>query len=166
MLWSVEVKSCRERNRHIRVSYHHLRCIMEMKKHHKRAQRKLPFLKLCSCMVAEHDDFPDSAKPYIKAEKLSTSSSPPSSSVVSGFYTEFILKLLKIGSGNFCLLLIAFVQTRLPPLGSDSLALPMAWIGPAQAQPLRSPLIRFFSGFPVKNAASAWLFTICLQNVL
>ena len=60
-----------------------LHVTMEMRKHHRRARRKLPFLKLCSCMTSEQEDFPDSAKPYVKSEVTSSTSSPHVSSSVS-----------------------------------------------------------------------------------
>ena len=56
---------------------------MEMKKHHKRARRKLPLLKLCSCMTVEQEEFPEASKPYDKPDITSSTSSPPSSSLVS-----------------------------------------------------------------------------------
>lgn len=61
---------------------------MEMRKHHRRARRKLPFLKLCSCMSSEQEDFPDSAKPYAKSEVTSSTSSPPLSSTVSSNFVN------------------------------------------------------------------------------
>jgi len=54
-----------------------------MKKHHKRARRKLPFLKLCSCMAVDQEDFPDSNRPYSKSEKNSSSTTSPVSPQVS-----------------------------------------------------------------------------------
>ena len=56
---------------------------MEMKKHHKRARRKLPFLKLCSCMAVDQEDFPDSNRPYSKSEKNSSSTTSTVSPQVS-----------------------------------------------------------------------------------
>ena len=37
-------------------------------------------------MVAEQEDYPEAARPYVKSEKLSSSSTPPSSIVVSKIF--------------------------------------------------------------------------------